>query len=143
MRFVKHTVFMLALIVLIVSAMTTSAHACSVCYGDPNSLMAKGLAMGVATLVAIVGAVLLAFAYFFYAQVCRCYGDYQIHVWSEGFRVRISVCNVKCFFHCHWFFITTHPVKSNTMFICHRAQKVYITHGEPLSFYPTESCFVF
>lgn len=39
--------------------------ACSVCYGDPNSAMSKGLTMGVLFLAAVIGLVLAAFACFF------------------------------------------------------------------------------
>ncbi len=39
--------------------------ACTVCYGDPNSAMAKGLTMGVVVLVGVIGFLLIAFAWFF------------------------------------------------------------------------------
>ena len=47
-------------------ALSREVGACSVCYGDPDSLLSKGLTMGVLVLVAITGLVLSSFAYFFY-----------------------------------------------------------------------------
>jgi hypothetical protein len=43
--------------------------ACSVCYGDPNSQMGKGLRMGVFALLAVIVAVLSLFvAFIFYLR---------------------------------------------------------------------------
>ena len=41
------------------------AHACSVCFGDPESLMFKGAQQGIFFLLCLVAAVLLAFSVFF------------------------------------------------------------------------------
>ena len=41
------------------------ALACSVCYGDPESPLTKGLEMGVFVLLGVIGAVLFCFAWFF------------------------------------------------------------------------------
>lgn len=42
------------------------AAACSVCYGDPSSLLSQGLTMGVVALVVVTFGVLSAFGYFFF-----------------------------------------------------------------------------
>ena len=39
--------------------------ACSVCFGDPNSLESKGMQAGIIALLVTIGAVLCAFAAFF------------------------------------------------------------------------------
>lgn len=45
------------------SALLTTFLACSVCFGDPDSLMSKGVAAGVLSLGAIIVGVLAAIAY--------------------------------------------------------------------------------
>jgi len=45
-------------VVAVVLATSEPAEACSVCFGDPNSLMAKGAVMGVVVLLGVVGCVL-------------------------------------------------------------------------------------
>ena len=45
-----------------VLAMNVPALACAVCYGDPESAMAKGVVAGVFTLVGVVGFVLMGIA---------------------------------------------------------------------------------
>ena len=57
-RFV--VVFFLA--VAVVVCMTDRAAACAVCYGDPDSPMAKGVVAGVLTLVGVIGFVLVGIA---------------------------------------------------------------------------------
>lgn len=53
----------LAIFLLIWSvAGVSAAQACAVCFGDPQSPMARGAVMGVVTLVGIVGFVLAAIA---------------------------------------------------------------------------------
>ncbi len=47
---------------LSVTVWTSKASACAVCFGDPNSAMAKGAVAGVAVLVGIVAGVLLMIA---------------------------------------------------------------------------------
>ena len=42
-----------------------AAHACSVCYGDPESEFTKAMNFGILFLLAVILAVLGAFAYFF------------------------------------------------------------------------------
>ena len=49
----------------------TSAEACAVCFGDPNSAMAIGASWGVLLLVGVTAAVLSAFAGFFLYLVKR------------------------------------------------------------------------
>ena len=49
--------------------LTEKAFACSVCFGDPQSDLTKALRMGILTLLAILLAVLGAFARFFFG--CR------------------------------------------------------------------------
>ena len=46
-------------------ALPASAQACSVCFGDPDSDMTKGLNAGVLALLAVVAIVLSGFAAFF------------------------------------------------------------------------------
>jgi hypothetical protein len=51
---------------LLATAMTAArpdlVHACAVCYGDPESPMAKGVVAGVLTMVGIIGVVLVGIA---------------------------------------------------------------------------------
>jgi hypothetical protein len=54
---------LLPLVVLIMSAPV--AHACSVCYGNPESPLSKGMVWGVFTLLVIVGGVLAGIGGFF------------------------------------------------------------------------------
>ena len=42
------------------------AAACAVCYGDPNSLLTKGMNNGILALLGIVGAVQVGFVAFFW-----------------------------------------------------------------------------
>ena len=49
----------------------TPAHACAVCFGDPNSAVAIGASWGVLLLVGVTAAVLSAFAGFFLYLVKR------------------------------------------------------------------------
>lgn len=53
------------LFALSLAALPQQAAACSVCFGDPNSPAAKGLAMGVIALLGVVLAVLGGFTAFF------------------------------------------------------------------------------
>ncbi len=53
-------VFLLA--VAAVVCITDRAAACAVCFGDPDSAMAKGVVAGVLTLVGVVGFVLVGIA---------------------------------------------------------------------------------
>jgi hypothetical protein len=55
--------FALALVALCCAA--DAVQACSVCYGDPNSDMARGATWGIGVLLAIVLLVLAAIASFF------------------------------------------------------------------------------
>ncbi len=57
---------------LITLLLSPNAYACTVCFGNPDSPLSKGLVMGVYTLIAIVGSVLLAIAYFIF------------HLWKKG-----------------------------------------------------------
>lgn len=50
--------YMLAIVVAMAS-IPGQALACSVCFGDPNSAMAKGATAGVLVMVGFIGAVLL------------------------------------------------------------------------------------
>ncbi|MCH7885684.1 MAG: hypothetical protein IIC01_10590 [Planctomycetes bacterium] len=50
------------LAVAVVVCMTDRAAACAVCYGDPDSPMAKGVVAGVLTLVGVIGFVLVGIA---------------------------------------------------------------------------------
>ncbi len=50
------------LAVTLVLCMTDRAAACAVCFGDPDSPMAKGVVAGVLTLVGVVGFVLVGIA---------------------------------------------------------------------------------
>jgi heme/copper-type cytochrome/quinol oxidase subunit 2 len=45
----------------------THAYACSVCYGDPNSNLSRGLNMGVLVLLLVTAGVLAVFAYFIFS----------------------------------------------------------------------------
>ena len=45
-----------------IASTTTEVHACAVCFGDPNSPMAKGVAAGVLVLVGVISFVLLGVA---------------------------------------------------------------------------------
>ena len=60
-----------------VELMTDRASACSVCFGDPDSDMARGVAMGVLVLVGVVGTVLAGFVGtgLFWIQRSRRLGD--------------------------------------------------------------------
>ena len=62
MRFLR--IFFLA-VSAILAAGASRALACSVCYGNPNSLMTKGLNMGIFCLLVVVLAVLGSFGAFF------------------------------------------------------------------------------
>ncbi len=44
---------------VVVLCQNNAASACSVCFGDPNSDMARGVTAGVATLAGVIGFVLL------------------------------------------------------------------------------------
>ncbi|MCP5464163.1 MAG: hypothetical protein H7A33_03970 [Deltaproteobacteria bacterium] len=48
-------------VVSLLCLLNQAVYACAVCYGDPNSLMAKGANMGIMTLLVIVGVVLALF----------------------------------------------------------------------------------
>ena len=50
------------LVVAVLVCMTDRAAACAVCYGDPDSPMAKGVVAGVLTLVGVIGFVLVGIA---------------------------------------------------------------------------------
>ena len=52
-------------LILFVAVAPERAAACSVCFGDPNSPVAQGLAMGVAALLGVVFLVLGGFTAFF------------------------------------------------------------------------------
>ncbi len=52
----------LALITLFVCTTVEQASACAVCFGDPESRMAKGVVAGVLVLVGVIGMVLLGVA---------------------------------------------------------------------------------
>ena len=55
--------FLVTLLMLI--GFSSEAFACSVCFGDPNSPMIKGLAWGVWVLMGFIGGVLALFTVFF------------------------------------------------------------------------------
>lgn len=50
------------LVVAVVVCMTDRAAACAVCFGDPDSPMAKGVVAGMLTLFGVVGFVLVGIA---------------------------------------------------------------------------------
>lgn len=54
--------FRFALIALFVCTTVERASACAVCFGDPESRMAKGVVAGVLVLVGVIGMVLLGVA---------------------------------------------------------------------------------
>ena len=58
----KRFVETLALCPVCVAAMAAPAPACSTCFGDPDSAMAKGALMGVYVMVGVVGFVLAGIA---------------------------------------------------------------------------------
>jgi hypothetical protein len=62
---------LLCLAVTVFFAVATEVRACSVCFGDPESPMAKGFVWGVLVLVAIVGCVLSAIAGIAVFWMCR------------------------------------------------------------------------
>lgn len=57
--------FWLTTLLLLGAALPERAQACAVCFGDPSSPAAKGLAMGVLVLLGVVLAVLGGFTAFF------------------------------------------------------------------------------
>ena len=54
-----------AIIVVALALAPLSASACSVCYGDPDSAMSKGLGWGIITLLGVVLTVLAGISAFF------------------------------------------------------------------------------
>ncbi len=58
----KTTTQLALLILAITGAMAPTASACSTCFGDPDSAMAKGVVMGVFVMVGVVGFVLAGIA---------------------------------------------------------------------------------
>lgn len=60
----KHVVLTISqsVLALFVALCPGFAQACSVCFGDPNSQMAKGVNAGVLVLLGVVGVVLTLFA---------------------------------------------------------------------------------
>ncbi len=61
-RYTSRFVVVFFLAVAVVACMTDRAAACAVCYGDPDSPMAKGVVAGVLTLVGVIGFVLVGIA---------------------------------------------------------------------------------
>ena len=61
-RFSSRFVGVSFLAIAVVVCMTDRAAACAVCFGDPDSPMAKGVVAGVLTLVGVVGFVLIGIA---------------------------------------------------------------------------------
>lgn len=57
--------FWIALLLAVCAAIPQRVAACAVCFGDPTSPAAKGLAMGILVLLGVVLAVLGGFAAFF------------------------------------------------------------------------------
>jgi hypothetical protein len=57
--------YAIALVCLVLGSLPQQASACSVCFGDPASPAAQGLAMGVAALLGVVFVVLGGIAAFF------------------------------------------------------------------------------
>ena len=55
-----------SIIALLMLAFSPAAQACSVCFGDPNSLLSKGAVAGVGVLLLVVMGVLGGVAAFFY-----------------------------------------------------------------------------
>ena len=57
------SVWRCVLLILVILASTPAAgFACSICYGDPNSLQVKGAEAGVLVLLGVIGAVLVSIA---------------------------------------------------------------------------------
>jgi len=54
-----------ALVLLAVISLHPAAHACSVCFGKSDAALAKGMNMGIFTLLMFIGSVLAALSCFF------------------------------------------------------------------------------
>ena len=59
------SIFWTALAVAMFAVSSPSALACTVCFGDPNSQMTKGMSFGIAALLLIITCVLCGVAGFF------------------------------------------------------------------------------
>ncbi|HET7623992.1 MAG TPA: hypothetical protein VFM25_01915 [Verrucomicrobiae bacterium] len=57
--------FVLAILMALMALNPMSLFACSVCYGDPNSSMSKGLVWGIFVLLGVIVAVLGGISTFF------------------------------------------------------------------------------
>ena len=60
-----HALRLGALALTVVLVWTPLAHACPVCFGDPNAQMTKGMETGIWFLLAILGALQVGFGIFF------------------------------------------------------------------------------
>jgi hypothetical protein len=55
-----------ALFLVMLLVFSEYAHACSVCFGDPDSALTKGIVSGVWVLLAVIVTVLIGFGYFIF-----------------------------------------------------------------------------